>query len=48
MGPVADIRLPGVPLAGLHKSARELRSGGVGYYPSSDFIHVDTGPIRAW
>jgi uncharacterized protein YcbK (DUF882 family) len=29
-------------------AAMSLRGGGVGYYPRSDFIHVDCGPIRYW
>jgi uncharacterized protein YcbK (DUF882 family) len=28
--------------------AQRLRRGGVGYYPDSDFVHVDTGKIRSW
>lgn len=44
----ADIRLPGVPLSALHGAALGLRRGGVGFYPASDFIHVDTGPVRVW
>jgi uncharacterized protein YcbK (DUF882 family) len=44
----ADVRLPGVPLSALHGAALGLRRGGVGFYPASDFIHVDTGPVRIW
>lgn len=29
-------------------AALELRRGGVGYYPGSDFVHVDTGRVRSW
>ncbi len=47
-GTAADIRLPGVRLSALYRAARDLRGGGVGYYPSSDFIHVDIGPVRYW
>jgi uncharacterized protein YcbK (DUF882 family) len=25
-----------------------MRAGGVGYYPSSDFVHVDVGRVRRW
>jgi len=32
----------------LHKAALSLKAGGVGYYPSSDFIHVDVGRVRRW
>ena len=47
-GQAADIRIPGVGLRTLRNLAMDLQSGGVGYYPRSDFVHVDTGPIRDW
>ncbi|MDT8363805.1 MAG: DUF882 domain-containing protein [Nitrosomonas sp.] len=47
-GKAIDIRLPGVPLATLKKAAISLNAGGVGYYPRSDFIHLDTGAPRYW
>ena len=47
-GKAVDLRLPGVPLKALHKAALELRMGGVGYYPKSDFVHVDSGRVRSW
>ena len=47
-GKAIDIRLPGVPLADLRQAALDLRRGGVGYYPKSDFVHVDTGRVRHW
>jgi uncharacterized protein YcbK (DUF882 family) len=47
-GKAIDIRLPGTQLAQLHKAAREMKSGGVGLYTRSDFIHVDTGRVRYW
>ncbi len=47
-GRAIDVRLPGVPLAELRDAARSLRAGGVGYYPDAQFVHVDTGPVRAW
>ncbi len=43
-----DIRVPGVPAANLRDAALSLGAGGVGYYPKSQFIHVDTGPVREW
>jgi uncharacterized protein YcbK (DUF882 family) len=43
-----DIHLPGRDLASLRNAAMELQMGGVGYYPSSNFIHVDVGPVRHW
>lgn len=47
-GMAIDVRLPGRPLKSLHKAALALDGGGVGYYPKSDFIHLDVGPVRRW
>ena len=47
-GKAVDIRLPGVELKHLRQAALNLRAGGVGYYPKSNFIHVDTGRPRFW
>jgi uncharacterized protein YcbK (DUF882 family) len=47
-GKAIDIRLPGYDLSRLRKAALALRAGGVGYYPKSGFIHVDTGRVRSW
>ncbi|MDT8444778.1 MAG: DUF882 domain-containing protein [Desulfuromonadales bacterium] len=47
-GKAVDLRLPGVPLKFLRKAALDLRRGGVGYYPKSDFIHLDSGQVRSW
>ena len=47
-GKAIDIRLPGRQLSALRSTACKLHIGGVGYYPKSDFIHVDTGRVRQW
>jgi uncharacterized protein YcbK (DUF882 family) len=47
-GRAIDIRVAGVRLADLRDAALSLRAGGVGYYPASDFVHVDTGRVRRW
>ncbi len=47
-GRAIDIRLPGVELKHLRQAALNLKAGGVGYYPRSGFIHVDTGRTRFW
>jgi len=47
-GQAIDIRLADVPLAKLREAALSIRRGGVGYYPASDFVHVDTGRVRTW
>jgi len=43
-----DIRVPGVRTSLLRDVALSLREGGVGYYPLSQFVHVDVGPVRKW
>ena len=48
LGEAIDIRIPGVPTARLRDAALGLHRGGVGYYPQSQFVHVDLGPIRRW
>jgi uncharacterized protein YcbK (DUF882 family) len=47
-GKAIDIRLPDCDLEKLRLAALDLRTGGVGYYPGSGFIHVDVGPRRNW
>lgn len=47
-GKAIDIRLPGHKLSDLRAAALSLQMGGVGYYPSSDFVHLDTGRVRFW
>lgn len=47
-GQAVDLRLPGRPLRQLQRAALSLKAGGVGYYPESQFVHVDTGPLRRW
>lgn len=43
-----DIRLPGTKTSVFRDAAVALHRGGVGYYASSDFIHVDVGRVRRW
>lgn len=47
-GKAVDFYIPNVPLAKIKNVAENLRNGGVGYYPRSNFVHVDTGPVRTW
>ncbi len=47
-GMAMDIAIPGVDLANLRDAAKNLKLGGVGFYPRSGFIHVDTGRVRSW
>ena len=48
LGQAIDIRLPGFDTHQLRKAAIALKSGGVGYYASSNFIHLDVGRVRRW
>ncbi|MDH2999076.1 hypothetical protein A1D22_04265 [Pasteurellaceae bacterium LFhippo2] len=47
-GMAMDFYIQGVPLARIKSAAESLNNGGVGYYPRSHFVHVDTGPARTW
>lgn len=47
-GNAVDFFLPRVTAAQLEAWARAQRWGGVGYYPDSGFVHMDTGPVRTW
>ena len=47
-GMAIDIRVPGRDLKIVHANALSLARGGVGLYPTSDFVHVDVGRLRRW
>ncbi len=47
-GQAIDLRLPGYDTKQIRKLAVSLKAGGVGYYPSSNFVHMDTGDVRTW
>ncbi len=47
-GRAIDIRIPKVRTASVQKAALRLGGGGVGYYPNSNFVHLDSGPVRTW
>jgi uncharacterized protein YcbK (DUF882 family) len=46
-GRALDIYLP-ARLDVAMETARAMQRGGVGWYPNSHFIHIDTGPLRNW
>ena len=47
-GQAVDIRIPGVELSRIRNAGLSLNRGGLGYYPRSNFVHIDTGPTRHW
>jgi uncharacterized protein YcbK (DUF882 family) len=47
-GRAIDVRLPGFPSRRLRELALAMGRGGVGFYPQSDFVHLDTGRVRCW
>ncbi len=47
-GRAIDVRLAGGRTRDLRRAAIALGAGGVGYYPKSDFVHLDTGRVRSW
>jgi uncharacterized protein YcbK (DUF882 family) len=46
-GRALDIRLES-RLEDAMATARKMQRGGVGWYPRSGFVHLDTGPVRNW
>jgi uncharacterized protein YcbK (DUF882 family) len=48
VGRAIDVRFPALALAEVRRTALDLGWGGVGYYPDSDFIHLDSGRVRSW
>lgn len=48
LGKAIDVRLEGIRTARLRDAALAIGRGGVGYYESSDFVHMDTGRVRRW
>jgi len=48
LGQAIDISVNNASTSKLHKLALAMNAGGVGYYPNSGFIHLDTGPVRHW
>jgi uncharacterized protein YcbK (DUF882 family) len=48
LGHAIDIQIPGSSTARIRDAALSLNEGGVGYYPTTRFVHVDVGAIRTW
>lgn len=47
-GMAIDVRVPGAPVEYVWRTALDLGMGGCGLYRSSDFVHLDVGPVRSW
>lgn len=47
-GQAMDFHIEGIQLSNIRKAALKMHAGGVGYYPRSNFVHIDTGPARSW
>lgn len=47
-GMAMDIHVPDVGTDRLRETAIRMQRGGVGFYPSSGFVHLDVGNVRAW
>lgn len=48
VGRAVDISTHQAPISSLRDAGLAAKSGGVGYYPGSRFVHLDTGPVRSW
>jgi uncharacterized protein YcbK (DUF882 family) len=47
-GRAVDIRISGIDSRTIRDAALSMARGGVGYYPGSNFVHLDTGDFRTW
>lgn len=47
-GRAIDIRVEGLDTRLIRSAAIRMKRGGVGYYPRSNFVHLDTGRFRTW
>jgi uncharacterized protein YcbK (DUF882 family) len=47
-GRAMDFSVPGLSPVILAKIAAQFKAGGIGIYPSRNFIHLDTGGVRMW
>ncbi len=47
-GQAIDIRIAGYSTKRLRNLCVKMRTGGVGYYARSNFVHLDIGPVRRW
>ena len=48
LGKAMDTTMPGFPMSRIRDAAMKLEHGGVGWYPSANFVHIDVGGVRSW
>lgn len=48
LGKAMDTTMPGFPMERIREAAMKLQHGGVGWYPSANFVHIDVGGVRSW
>lgn len=47
-GQALDVRVPDYSTRNIRNIAKSMGVGGVGYYPRSNYVHIDTGNVRSW